>query len=136
MTDLDNVMKHGSSLYLYEIERKTWQDAADFCENIGYHLVSIGSMEEHEFVLELIENYIGTFVMETSYWIGLNDVGKQGNYVSSDGRNQVFWHWDFGSPSLLYIDERCISVIRYKEAWTNIKCSEMLSFVCEKSESE
>jgi hypothetical protein len=78
----------GGHLYKPFFEQVSWTDAKAKCEEMGGHLVCIGSPQENFFVIALIESIIGPGTLGTDdkkYWLG----GRV-----EDGK----WTWVNGEP--------------------------------------
>ncbi|KAM3832794.1 snaclec coagulation factor X-activating enzyme light chain 2-like [Vipera latastei] len=109
-------------------ERKTWEDAERFCvehPNDG-HLVSIESMEEAEFVAQLLSNITEKFI--THFWIGLR---------IEDKKQECRTDWSDGS-SVSYDNlhkresRKCFGLEKGTDyrTWFKFNCEESYPFVC------
>ena len=78
-----NASKFKGHFYKVYNRSVNWHDARKASENMGGHLVTITSMEEQDFVCDLVEGN-GT---KNCYWIA----GRK----NSDG----VWHWITGEPA-------------------------------------
>lgn len=56
---------NGHSYIVYP-ESMTWQEAKEYCENLGGHLVTISDADEQKFIEDLAEKYTD----KVSYWLG------------------------------------------------------------------
>uniref|UniRef100_A0A3B4ZHN7 C-type lectin domain-containing protein n=1 Tax=Stegastes partitus TaxID=144197 RepID=A0A3B4ZHN7_9TELE len=82
--------------YKYVASRLTWADAELHCLSEGANLVSIHSLQEHNFVNSLIEN----FDPARAYtWIGLSDIHKEGSWMWSDGFHQST---NYNTPTFVF----------------------------------
>uniref|UniRef100_A0A3B3X1D3 C-type lectin domain-containing protein n=1 Tax=Poecilia mexicana TaxID=48701 RepID=A0A3B3X1D3_9TELE len=70
--------------YKYIATKMTWADAELYCRSVDSNLVSIHSLEEHNFVNVMIKSYDPT---QAFTWIGLSDLHKEGSWMWSDGGN-------------------------------------------------
>ncbi|KAF0308816.1 Lectin BRA-3 [Amphibalanus amphitrite] len=70
----------------------TWSAAVTACPTVGdgSQIASIHSLVENSFVMETY-NYGET-------WIGLNDLGAEGQFTWSDGADLDFTNWQPGQP--------------------------------------
>uniref|UniRef100_A0A672HIM9 C-type lectin domain-containing protein n=2 Tax=Salarias fasciatus TaxID=181472 RepID=A0A672HIM9_SALFA len=114
--------------YRYFATDKTWADAEYYCVSQGANLVSIHSVQEHNFVNWLI----GILDPEQSpTWIGLNDVHKEGAWMWSDGSRFDFSIWDIGQPDNAGQTEHCGYTNSGEQfRWNDGRCSTVLHFVC------
>lgn len=62
---------------------------------LGFDLASVTSPAENGFIVGLLSPGVG------NYWIGLNDVLAEGNYVWSDGGLFGYSNWALGEPNNL-----------------------------------
>ncbi|XP_059579425.1 C-type lectin domain family 4 member F-like [Alligator mississippiensis] len=69
---------HGGNLYYFSKEKRSWEEAEQFCVSQNSHLSSVLSREEQE--------YLATQVKGADHWIGLSDREAEG-----------FWRWVDGS---------------------------------------
>ncbi|XP_051245840.1 lactose-binding lectin l-2-like [Dicentrarchus labrax] len=115
--------------YKYVASRLTWADAELHCVSQGANLVAIHSVEEHNFVNSLINN----FDPARGYtWIGISDTAKEGGWTWSDGSAVDFVLWDAGQPDNAGGHENC-GHTNYgpKLKWNDYPCSKLFTFVCE-----
>ena len=106
----------------------TWWEAELHCVSVGANLVSIHSLEEHNFVNSLIKNFDPT---QGSTWIGLTDIHKEGEWMWSDGSKVSFTQWKTNEPNNYGGNEHCVhtnSGTAFK--WNDSGCSHALTFVC------
>ncbi len=69
---------------------KFWPDSETNAQSFGGHLVAINSQEENDFVRTLTNN---------TFWIGLNDLNTEGNFVWSNGDAVTYTNWAAGEPN-------------------------------------
>ena len=106
----------------------TWHDARQFCMIRGSHLVDVDSMDENNFVA----NMVHSAGIKTNFWIGLNDLVSEMNFRASDGSQPKFFNWNGVEPNEQG-DEDCAEVYANTK-WNDKNCMQKRSFVCEKSE--
>ncbi|XP_023133876.2 lactose-binding lectin l-2-like [Amphiprion ocellaris] len=114
--------------YKYISTRMTWADAELHCVSEGANLVSIHSIDEHNFVNSLIKTYDPA---RTRTWIGLSDVHKEGAWLWSDGSKVNFVFWNTGQPDNAGGQEHCGHTNHgagFK--WNDVPCSRTKPFVC------
>lgn len=73
--------------YWFHIYGKSWAGARDFCKAIAIpnskaDLLSIGDKAELKSIQKLVKTFTQT---SDSWWIGLNDISQNGNYIFTDG---------------------------------------------------
>lgn len=76
----------GPNGHLYQLieTTMTWHDARDYCATLGAHLVTIGSLEENQFVYAL--SHQGS-------WIGATDEVVEGVWEWVTGEPWAFEYW-------------------------------------------
>ena len=91
--------RHSTSLshgcYLFLTTPITWAGAKQTCDDLHGHLVKIETEEENE---ELYEEAVRLNTAEVSYWIGLTDAAREGNWVWSQGERVNFTNWSTHQP--------------------------------------
>ncbi|MEQ2231068.1 hypothetical protein ILYODFUR_035578 [Ilyodon furcidens] len=114
--------------YKYIDSLMTWGEAEVHCLSEGANLVSIHSLEEHNFVNHLIKNFDST--QEIS-WIGLTDVHKEGAWMWSDGSKYNFSIWTDNEPNNANGNENCGHTSNGQNLyWNDHVCSLKIRSVC------
>ncbi|XP_059918051.1 echinoidin-like [Gadus macrocephalus] len=117
--------------YKYVASTWTWVDAELYCQSLGAHLVSIHSTSVMNFLTTLIENYDPT---TGDYWIGLNDVHKEGSWMWSDASLRDYSYWGRAQPDNYNGAQHCVQLQYYatvkKYAWNDEKCTIVAPSVC------
>ncbi|XP_060932845.1 lactose-binding lectin l-2-like [Limanda limanda] len=111
--------------YKYVSTHMTWADAELYCVSQGANLVSIHSLDEANFVKDLIKNFDHA---EGYTWIGLSDLHKEGSWMWSDGCAVKFTYWSPGEPNNDGGRENCGHY--FKRGWNDILCSGRIPSVC------
>ncbi|KAM4697888.1 secretory phospholipase A2 receptor [Rhinophrynus dorsalis] len=72
------------------LKKRTWQEAEEFCQDLGAHLVSFAHIEEETFVTQLLNNMFSQS-NSRKFWIGLNkrNPSSGGTWEWSDGSSVV-----------------------------------------------
>ncbi|KAM9434917.1 C-type lectin domain family 6 member A-like [Clarias gariepinus] len=129
----------GLKCYFFSTEKLNWTQSRDYCvEQKGGHLVIITNQIE--------QNFVALQIGET-YWIGLNDLETEGEWmwVNSQSLNETgvsFWfsapegpnepdNWKVEDPS----GENCASLGHehgYTHKWFDATCRKRKLFICEK----
>ncbi|XP_042361948.1 lactose-binding lectin l-2-like [Plectropomus leopardus] len=114
--------------YKYVATRMTWADAELHCLSVGANLVSLYSLDEDNFVKDLIKNFDPA---QGATWIGLTDTQKEGAGMWSDGCAVNFVMWLAGEPNNSSGNENCgRRNIGTEQKWNDFSCAYTLSFVC------
>lgn len=71
-----------------------WNEANNYCESLGGHLVTITNEEEQTFIFELI--ILGN---KSTYWIGITDVETEGVWKWITGEKYQYTNWNRGEPN-------------------------------------
>ncbi|MBQ9404233.1 MAG: hypothetical protein IJU15_04545 [Synergistaceae bacterium] len=81
--------------HIYKVieQPMTWEEAEEYCEELGGHLATISDMTEQEFLSEMIiasgdKNF---------YWLG-GEKDSQGNWSWIDGTSFDYTNWAEGEP--------------------------------------
>uniref|UniRef100_A0A3Q2E7V5 C-type lectin domain-containing protein n=1 Tax=Cyprinodon variegatus TaxID=28743 RepID=A0A3Q2E7V5_CYPVA len=119
----------GDRCYKYFGSRVTWGDAELLCvSEEGANLVSIHSLEEENFVKDLITNFDPA---EELKWIGLSDAQQDSAYFWSDGSPLDFTFWYPGEPNNGGGAEPCVHTnFGPVKKWNDNVCTDKYSFVC------
>ena len=102
----------------------TWGDAELNCVSQDANLVSIHSLDEHNFVRTLIKNYDPT---EYYTWIGLTDCQREGGWMWSDGSKVSYTLYHEGEPNNHNGIEHCVHT---NSLWNDTQCSYTYHSVC------
>ncbi|XP_020794902.2 lactose-binding lectin l-2-like [Boleophthalmus pectinirostris] len=114
--------------YKYVSNQTTWADAEIYCVSQSSNLVSIHSLEEHNFVKSLIQKF-DPILGRT--WIGLSDIHKEGAWMWSDGCPVVFTKWFQGQPDNAGGNEHCVEICYgHHNTWNDVPCSNTYASVC------
>ncbi|XP_029976939.1 lactose-binding lectin l-2-like [Salarias fasciatus] len=114
--------------FRYFATAKTWAAAERHCVSLGANLVSIHSVQEHNFVKSLIQNFDHA---EGRTWIGLTDLHEDSRWMWSDGSRVNFVFWSPGEPNNYGGPESCVETnLGASKKWNDVKCSRMQPFVC------
>ena len=127
--------------YLYCNSRKNWRNARDYCEDYGYHLVTVNSASEQSWLIDTIR--YDWRVVNDSHWTGLNDRDWE------RGSSRSGWSWHSGETYSYeawadspydqpdnYGGEDCVELNRwsynaYWNDWNDLDCNDRIRFVCE-----
>ena len=75
-------------------------------------------------------------LVDTDWWIGLNDHSSEGRFVWTTGEATSYTAWSPGEPNNSYLDgsaENCVHIGWYAptSAWNDFGCAALNHFVCE-----
>ena len=102
----------------------SWDDAKVFCESVGGHLATIGSQEEHLFVIEVCKK--GS-KWPGKYWLG-GYRNSKGIWKWIDGTVISLNNWERGYPDSSAFSNT-ISMLYGK--WWSVNNTYTYGFVCE-----
>ncbi len=110
---------------------RPWQDARDLCfAAFGGDLVSIGTSLDQLFV----ESRLLELATTETFWIGLNDLDVEGDYLWSDGTAFGYSRWGLGQPDHAGPTEDCVEFLASDIAfglWNDIDCGKLNYPICE-----
>lgn len=83
--------------YIFVCDAITWKMAYDACEKYGgnYHLATVTSDEEHEFIMRMIN---GMKDKPSGYWLGAYDYDEEGVWKWDNGEPFSYNRWPEGQP--------------------------------------
>eukprot|EP00118_Oscarella_pearsei_P022672 m.264678 g.264678 ORF g.264678 m.264678 type:complete len:1411 (+) comp40476_c0_seq1:1691-5923(+) len=110
--------------------------AESFCEGNSGYLVHINDKYENAFLAAAFPEHMGS----TSYrmWMGINDMGAEGVYKSTDKWPIEFTSWRQGEPNDYRHGEDCTEFYArptdhlVNGLWNDRTCSANLGYICEK----
>lgn len=87
---------NGHYYYAYNLDTITnWEEAKQYCEEMGGYLATVTSREEDEFLYAYLQN---TFQYENAY-LGFTDREEEGNWKWSNGEESSYTNWHEGEPN-------------------------------------
>ncbi|KAH8255358.1 hypothetical protein KR038_001616 [Drosophila bunnanda] len=90
---------------------------------MGGRLATIRNKEELRLILPKL-------IHDSAYWLDLNDVSKEGEFVSSaSGEPASFLNWRKGQPDNYNNNEHCVQLIN--DYIYDSSCSAKRRFICE-----
>ena len=103
--------------------KSNWTFSHVYCEKSGGHQVALETVEEYD----RLSSHIPA---KTLYFIGLNDIDKEGSFVwyHSNEKLGKYQPW-IKIPSLNDTSANCVSMVSGK--WKNLPCSDGSYFICE-----
>lgn len=91
-------------------------------------LVSISNADEQELISGMT-----SWNGERNYWIGLNDVEREGEYYWSDERPLDYENWKDLEPNDDRGRENCVEIDSKNSKWNDDDCRKHYRFICETS---
>ncbi len=102
----------------------SWADARKYCWTQGAELATITTVEEN--------NALATSIQST-FWIGMNDVTTENTWVWADGSLSGYRIWQSGEPNNAG-NEDCTVIMSVSGVnaglWNDVACSLLNGFVC------
>jgi hypothetical protein len=116
----------GGHDYLFCERDANWDQAHTTCLFAGLDLVVIGDETENDFITKAISP-----AKSGSFYIGLNDQAKEGDYTWVDGSKLGYKNWGLLEPNDFF-GEDC-SIIKKDGSWNDVDCvdSPANAFICE-----
>ena len=102
----------------------TWWEAQQVCALQGMQLVNILDQGQNDFVVSAC-----TVAGATDWWIGAQDIGKEGTFVSEGGAALPFTNWLEGAPDKATSEKDCV----YQSPdgkWHDSGCNEVHAYAC------
>ena len=123
---VDDVKSLQNSSYKLFDEPKTWDEAKEYCESIGGHLVTITSKEEQAFLID-------TFFSNSNkyYWIGgLRNDNNLWEWVT--GESTSYTCWNIGEPNNQGgVEDRININYSSSKGWNDATKNDKIGFICE-----
>jgi len=106
------------------IER-SWDAAESHCNDLGGHLASIHSRQEHDFITSLTNDL-------TQYvWIGANTEKFGLNWAWTDGSYFKYSNWGSGQPNQSGGAQHCMDLLASSgRKWNDNQCHKKVDSVC------
>ncbi len=116
----------GDVAYEMCFEPRSWQDSRDYCVSLGGDLASI-----HSELVQIALKDAAFDVLFEHWWIGLNDIDVEGEFVWSDGSSLDYSSWNDGEPNDSN-GEDCAHISTWGDGgWNDIPCDHAYPQVCQ-----
>ena len=93
-------------------------------------MLTVGDAEENDWAFSLALSYGAPFD-GVDFWIGLNDVAQEGDWVWEDGSDVVFSVWADGEPDDAGNEDCAHFRTSELAGWRDLECSLESGYVCE-----
>jgi len=123
----------------------SWIEAQGQCEIEGGYLAEVKTEEEHEF-LKSTTAFVEEFIGKLQWWIGLTDVGHEGNWIWEHSQVEViFESWMPNTPNTKEHNQDDCALMdcgSHKCDWADTSCFENVtkkynvSFICQKNNEQ
>ncbi|XP_065683392.1 uncharacterized protein LOC100215503 isoform X1 [Hydra vulgaris] len=129
----DGWLENGNYCYLFHsitatLQGQSWYDSLLSCQRYGGNLLSVADNTENTFISDQFKD---TTIKNQHYWIGLNDIQKEGIFVWSDNSTSKFRFWNYrsGEPNNWNNNEDCVEAT-YDGRWNDNSCDRLFGFIC------
>ncbi|XP_006023404.1 C-type lectin domain family 17, member A-like isoform X1 [Alligator sinensis] len=112
--------------YYFSNQSKNWKDAKQFCTDNGSDLVVVNTENEQLFLKMHVNR-------SSTYWLGLSDTVREGNWVWVDGSPIITSFWLVPRNTDNREEEDCASM-QPDGKWNDVSCFLNNYWICEKSQ--
>ena len=114
--------------YKFFNEKVSRKEAKKKCHLLSGRLVDIKSEEQNNALYE--EAYRKRKLHQL--WIGLNDIAKEGEFVTTSGEKPCYTNWHPNEPNNYAGSEDC-AVVFWREStkWNDLPCHVKRNFICQ-----
>ncbi len=119
---------YGTHAFLFCSSPKDWSSAGSACSTVGYHLASMTSAGENDYV-----NLTGLTLGGAYWWLGFTDAAVEGTWVWSDGDAVTVQPWEPQEPDDgggSGAGEDCAVMIT-SGVWDDVACTAPYPFLSE-----
>ncbi|XP_062620217.1 galactose-specific lectin nattectin-like [Saccostrea cucullata] len=121
--------KHGTSCYMLNTQKFSWEQANAKCRGFSAMLVEIDTMPENVFVANTLKNKDPS----GRAWLGGTDKTQENTWIwKHSGLPLRFTNWNKGEPNDDKENEDCMEILSRNGMWNDMPCSYLSMFVCEK----
>ncbi|XP_078146313.1 ladderlectin-like [Centroberyx gerrardi] len=98
---------YGSRCFIFNSNPLNWVQAEQHCLALGANLASVHSLEEYEFIQEMVKGSSGGLPVT---WIGGSDNAQNRTWFWSDGSSFDYQYWASGEPNNYGGRQPCIQM--------------------------
>ncbi|XP_071372765.1 ladderlectin-like [Centroberyx affinis] len=121
---------HGSRCFIFNNNPLNWVQAEQHCLTIGANLASVHSLEEYQFIQEMVKGSSGSL---PDTWIGGSDHAQDRTWFWSDGSRFDYQLWNSGEPNNSGGREPCVEMNFGGDShWNDKRCDIEFTSVCAK----
>ncbi|XP_061079141.1 C-type lectin domain family 4 member F-like [Conger conger] len=120
LMEISGWKRFGRKVYYLSKTTITWEMARVQCITMGATLAMVKTEEELKFLANAIAQ---------PYWVGLSDLGTEGNWKWLDGTSPASGMWTPGEPNNAG-EEDCGEVVK---KLNDVSCGQQRHWICEKS---
>uniref|UniRef100_A0A3B4XCV3 C-type lectin domain-containing protein n=1 Tax=Seriola lalandi dorsalis TaxID=1841481 RepID=A0A3B4XCV3_SERLL len=113
--------------YVYYSQEKSWDDSQEHCRSKHNDLAYVKTGADNSEIANLIEAWIGSFLLPKNAWIGL----FKDAWMWSDGRETSFRYWLKGWH---YSGDCAAVAVPQQGRWVAANCNQKTTFVCQGGE--
>ncbi|XP_056225860.1 macrophage mannose receptor 1-like [Seriola aureovittata] len=114
----------GKERYVYYSQEKSWDDSQEHCRSKHNDLAYVKTGADNSEIANLIEAWIGSFLLPKNAWIGL----FKDAWMWSDGRETSFRYWLKGWH---YSGDCAAVAVPQQGRWVAANCNQKTTFVCQ-----
>ena len=104
---------NGKNYALFE-NGLSWEEAQNYCESIGGHLVTINDKEEQDFISDMLST-----ASKKYYWLG-GTKDENGNWNWVTGEDFDYTNWEWSEPNNSGGNENAIHLYRSNKKWNDL----------------
>ncbi|EDW51990.1 accessory gland protein Acp29AB [Drosophila sechellia] len=102
-----------------------WRTAEQMCIEMGGHLAAFQNAQEY--------NAIVSQLNKANYWLGVNDLAKQGEFISlASGKRATYFKWRKNEPKYNNPTQHCAYVYGHENIMIVLSCTtDVMHFICQ-----
>ncbi|EDV59213.1 accessory gland protein Acp29AB [Drosophila erecta] len=102
-----------------------WRTAEQMCIEMGGHLAAFQNEQEY--------NAIAAQLKKANYWLGVNDLAKQGEFISlASGKLATYFRWRKNEPKYNNPTQHCAYVYGHENVMIVLSCTtDVMHFICQ-----
>lgn len=118
--------------YINGPQAVSWYSALHNCHRIGAQLISVARIE----TLYEIQSHRQNTTYRNKYWVDLNDLATEGDYVSiSTGLKPTFEHWcENEEPPMRSRTKNCVNIEQNNASgpcMKSVSCNGLKDYICQ-----
>lgn len=102
-----------------------WRTAEQRCIEMGGHLAAFQNAEEYNAIVGQLN--------KANYWLGVNDLAKQGEFISlASGKRATYFKWRKNEPKYNNPTQHCAYVFGHENIMIVLSCTtDVMHFICQ-----